>query len=313
MMRRIVCICVLALIWAASGVSPARAATCDAVVSDFNFGSVTLRSGAVNRTSGTLRITCSDPLLSVVGVCVRFGPGSGGAGANNNPRYLRHGGGAALPYQLRLGGYGTGFGTLNETFLSVTTLLGSTGSVTVPIYAEILEAGTSFDAGWYESVFSGTSNIEMSYGVLSCDLFAQSRPVPDFRVTANAVSSCELDVGTMNFGNLPSLALGPVDAVAPIDVRCTEGTNYTVSLGLGDGVGVTDPALWRMTNGLSTLAYGLYRDPSRTQVWGALPGTRATGVGSGSNQRYNVYGRIHAGQTTVLGTYTDNVVVTVNY
>ncbi|HAR53032.1 MAG TPA: hypothetical protein DCS45_14310, partial [Roseovarius nubinhibens] len=72
-------------------------------------------------------------------------------------------------------------------------------------------------------------------------------------------------------------------------------------------------ALRRMTNGLSTLAYGLYRDPSRTQVWGSLPGTRATGVGSGSNQRYNVYGRIHAGQTTVLGTYTDNVVVTVNY
>jgi spore coat protein U-like protein len=36
-------------------------------------------------------------------------------------------------------------------------------------------------------------------------------------------------------------------------------------------------------------------------------------VGSGSNQRYNVYGRIHAGQATVLGTYTDNVVVTVNY
>lgn len=312
-MRRAFFICVLALVWTVSGVGTARAATCDAVVSDFNFGAVTLRSGAVNRTSGTLRITCSDPLLSVVGVCVRFGAGSGGAGANYNPRYMRHSTGASLPYQLRLGGYGTGFGTLNQTFVNVTTLLGSTGTVTLPIYAEILNAGTSFDAGMYESVFSGTSHIEMSYGILSCDLFGQSRPVPDFRVSANAVSSCELDVGNMNFGTLPSLALGPVDATAPIDVRCTEGTSYTVSLGMGDGPGVSEPALRLMTNGLSTLAYGLYRDPSRSQVWGTFPGTRASGVGTGTNQRYTVYGRIHAGQATALGTYTDNVVVTVYY
>ena len=292
--------------------SRAQAATCEAQMSDIAFGSVSLRAGAVNRTSGTLSIECTNALVSVVGVCIRFGPGSAGAGPGNAPRYLRNGSGDALAYNLSAGGYGALYGTLNEVFVEVPIVLGR-GRVTVPIYAEILSTGTEFDTGLYESVYSGATHIEMSYGLLSCDLFGTSQSVPDFRVSAETVASCELDVGSMNFGQVSGLASRPADAEAAIDIRCTAGTSYTVSLGMGETPGVTDPTARRMRSLTHSLVYGLYHDFGRSMPWGEAPSQRAQGAGSGYGQRYMVYGRIHAGQQTAIGVYTDSVVVTVHY
>lgn len=290
----------------------ASAATCEAQMSDVSFGSVSLRAGAVNRTSGTLSIECSNALVSAVGVCIRFGPGSAGAGPGNAPRYLRNGSGDTLAYTMTTGGYGSLYGTLNEVFVEVPVVLGN-GRVTIPVYAEILSTGTEFDTGTYQSVFSGAAHIEMSYGLLSCNLFGQSQSVPDFRVSAETVASCELDVGTMNFGQITSLATAPADAEAAIDIRCTAGTSYSVSLGMGNGTGVTDPAARKLRSLTNTLTYGLYRDAARSMVWGEAPSQRATGAGTGYGQRFMVYGRIHAGQSTPIGVYSDSVVVTVHY
>lgn len=296
--------------------APARAANCTAQMSDINFGAVSLRAGASNRTTGTLNIECQDPLAAVVGVCVRFGPGSGGAGAGNSPRYMGPVGAGAdqLAWQMRSGGYGALNGTLNEVFVLVPILpILTTGEVSVPIFAEILSTGTEVDPGSYASVFSGAGNIRMDYGLLSCDLFGTGQALPQFQVSAEVTSSCELDVGALDFGRIGSLGSAPADAVGAVDVRCTAGTDYSVSMGLGSGPGVSDPAQRKMRNGPFLLDYGLYRDAARSLVWGEAPGQRASATGIGSTQRFNVYGRIHQGQDTQIGLYSDNVVVTVNY
>lgn len=97
---------------------------------------------------------------------------------------------------------------------------------TIPIFAEDLGTGTEFDSGAYRSVFAGQPDVETSYGILSCDLFGQSRPVPEFGVSAETVASCELDVGALNFGRITGLATGPADAEATVDIRCTAGAGY---------------------------------------------------------------------------------------
>lgn len=291
--------------------APLRAATCEANVSDIDFGAVSLRSGEVNRTSGTLNVTCSSLVAEQVGVCVRFGPGSGGAGQGNAPRYMTGPTGQSLAYQLRRGGHGAVHGTLNEVFLPV-TVVGSVGQVTIPIYAELLANGTEFATGNYRSEFSGQPHIEMSYGIAGCEVFGQGHPVSEFTVSAQTVASCELDVGSLDFGQISSLA-APVDATAAVDIRCTAGTGYSVSMGLGEGPGVTHPAQRRMRGALGTLAYGLYRDPGRSLVWGEAAQERNSGTGTGYGQRFLVHGRIHQGQQAPTGSYSDNVVVTVHY
>lgn len=294
--------------------APAKAASCNASMSDVAFGAVSLRTGAVNRTSGTLTIECSDALLALVGVCVRFGPGSGGAGSGNAPRYMRNSAGDALSYRLSTGGYGALYGNLSEVFLEVPILLGlGTGRIDVPIFAEILSNGTEHDIGQYSSLFSGPEDIELSYGVLSCNLLGTTQQMADFQVTAETTASCELDVGTLNFGQINGLATNHADADASVDIRCTSGTGYTVALGLGDGAGVTNPAQRKMHSLTSSLNYGLFLDAARTAVWGEAPGQRAAGTGTGYNQRYTVFGRIYSGQDEEIGVYNDNVVVTVHY
>jgi spore coat protein U-like protein len=202
---------------------------------------------------------------------------------------------------------------LNEVYFTVPLLMGRSGRFSIPIHGEIQSTGTAIDTGYYSSVFSGPSQIEMSYGILSCNLFGQSHPVPDFKVSAETVASCELDVGAMDFGRINGLGAAPADATASVDVRCTNGTPYSVSLGLGNGQGVTDPAQRKMTALGNTLTYGLFHDPGRSQVWGEAPAQRANGAGTGLNQRYTVYGRIYQKQQAAIGIYHDSVVVTVNY
>ncbi|MGY3439155.1 MULTISPECIES: Csu type fimbrial protein [unclassified Marinovum] len=292
--------------------APAQAATCTAEVSDILFGAISLRSGEVNRTSGTLTVSCSNALVSDVGVCVRFGAGSGGAGSGNTPRFMTGPTGQSLAYQLRRGGHGAAYGTLDTAYLNVPIVRGQ-GQATLPIYGEILSNGTEYDTGVYASVFSGPSNIELSAGVVSCDLFGPSTPVPDFRVSAQTVASCELDVGSMNFGQITGLGRAPADAIGTVDIRCTSGAEYAVSMGLGNGLGVSNPTYRKMRSGLSTLVYGLFRDSARSLVWGEAPNQRAYGTGSGYGQRFNVYGRVYKGQPAAFGTYDDSVVVTVHY
>lgn len=125
----------------------------------------------------------------------------------------------------------------------------------------------------------------------------------------------------VDFGNLTVGALAaPVDAAGGVSVQCSKSTAYTVYL--GDGNQRIAGGNRRMKNGTALLAYQLYKNAARTQVWDATGGTGATGgsggvngTGSGTSQNLTVYARIPAG-TSVPGTpgaYADTVVVTVTY
>ena len=299
------------LIFLALMMGRAEAASCSAVVSAINFGSVSVRTGVTNSTSGNVAITCSGG-HGTIGVCVDFGPGGGGAGAGNSPRYMRRADNSALNYELRSGGNGSSYGTLTSVFVSMLVVLGN-GSANVPIYADITSDSVAVGTGSYSSVFSGASNISLRFGLLSCNLAGTIVAVPNFTVSANVVPSCELNVGALDFGNIPALLNNPVAGQATIDVRCTADTTYRVDLGLGSGTGATGPTDRRMMNGLATLIYGLYQDAAHGQPWGNTVGNSRSGTGAGGSQTLTVYGQIAAGQTTRTGTYSDSVVVTLTY
>jgi spore coat protein U-like protein len=75
-----------------------------------------------------------------------------------------------------------------------------------------------------------------------------------------------------------------------------------------------------MFSGVNTLDYNLYFSTAYTQVWGdgsagTFRGTATLFVSPGSpaTARGTVYGMIPAGQDVAAGTYSDTIVMTVNY
>lgn len=287
---------------------PAAALSCTAQVTDINFGSVSLRAGATSQTSGNVTISCTGAVGVLVNACLQFGPGSGGEAAGGSPHYMI-GGGNSLPFVFSA----QGTTPASQIFVSMPVVLGE-ASQTVTLGATIPSGVTAVPTGSYASTFSGTGDASLTYGTLSsCGGLGTVSQVPDFTVSAQVVPSCEVDVGSLDFGNIPAVLNAPVDAQAPISVRCSDNTPYSIALGPGNGPGVTGPTNRAMTNGLMTLRYGLYRDSGRSLPWGDTSGNIVAATGQGTTQAYTVYGRVFAGQTPTIGVYGDSVVVTVNY
>lgn len=146
-----------------------------------------------------------------------------------------------------------------------------------------------------------------------------SQPVFAATTTGNLLVNATVNAACI-FGNITSVNFGNYtgvqnDATGTIEVNCTNGTAYTVSLGPGTGPSATTTN--RLMTGVpsaTTLAYALYRDPGRTQNWGNVIGTdTVAGTGSGAVQTLTAYGRIVAGLTPLSGSYNDTVLITITY
>ena len=287
----------------------ARAQNCSATMTDLVFGTITLRSGVTNETSGNLSITCAG--FVNVGVCVYFGEGGGGAGAGLSPRFMRRADNAALDFQLRRSGNGGTDIWDGEHFTLNNALLGRT--INVPVYADIESSGFGVGPGSYSSTFSGNANARIEFNTNSCAQPGTVRSVNAFTVSADVAASCEVDAATLDFGVLGASLPAPVDAVTEIIVRCSDGAPYSVRLDNGVGSGASGPTDRRMEAGASQLVYGLYRDAARTQPWGDQAGNSVSGTGAAVDQGIDVYGRIFAGQPLNAGSYSDSVLITVEY
>lgn len=120
-----------------------------------------------------------------------------------------------------------------------------------------------------------------------------------------ATPPTDLDFGTT------SLLTADIDQTATITVTCTEAAPYDVGLGGGTS---GDTAARTMTGTGGDVAYQLYQDAARTEVWGDLVGTDTVdATGTGVAQTHTVYGRVPPQPTPPAGTYTDTVAVTVTW
>jgi spore coat protein U-like protein len=139
--------------------------------------------------------------------------------------------------------------------------------------------------------------------------------------SGNALAAgCSVAATAVNFGTYNPLSGTPDDAAGTVTFSCDLLVglfmSWTVSLSTGNS-GSYSPRL--LNKGVSTLSYNLYTSAARSSVWG--DGTGVTSVVSdqrtlviGSNTyNYPVYGRIPIGQDAAAGSYTDTIVVTVNY
>ncbi|MBH0192433.1 MAG: spore coat protein U domain-containing protein, partial [Nitrospira sp.] len=101
-----------------------------------------------------------------------------------------------------------------------------------------------------------------------------------------------------------------------VSVRCSglgKGTEQvSISLSTG-GSGSFNPRT--LSQGSERLNYNLYLDPGHTQIWGNGTGGTLKHVSVSNNRPaiIPIFGRIPPGQDVSAGTYSDTIVVTIDY
>lgn len=122
---------------------------------------------------------------------------------------------------------------------------------------------------------------------------------------------CSLNVIGINFGLYDVFSPTPLDGTGTIDVSCDARTAFIVSFSTGLSTSYTAR---QMAYGINRLNYNLYRNAARNRVLGDGTGnTEVFSLNNARNRSFTVYGRIPPQQNVYVGSYTDNVIVTVTF
>lgn len=130
-------------------------------------------------------------------------------------------------------------------------------------------------------------------------------------VSASVTASCNISVPALAFGVYDTIGGTQKDAQTTITATCTQGTGSTIDM--NNGLNYSGER--RMAGpGSSFLQYFIYKDASRTQKWET--GAQGLNIGPAPNttaRTFQVYGRIPGGQAVPAGSFSDQVVVTLNF
>ena len=120
---------------------------------------------------------------------------------------------------------------------------------------------------------------------------------------------CSVSSQGVSFGNYDPFQPSSTDGVGDVSLNCDAVVNATISLSTGTGTYETRI----MDNGRSQLAYNLYADSQRIQVWGDGSGGSNTVSRRRRSGDIPVYGTIPALQNVTAGGYQDTIIITVTF
>jgi spore coat protein U-like protein len=123
--------------------------------------------------------------------------------------------------------------------------------------------------------------------------------------------SCTVSGAVLDFGSYTSGQPGALTGFAQIAYSdCPAGQ---LRFQLDGGANGTATAR-RLSNGSgSLLDYGIFRDSARTQNFGQGAEARLVNLTAPGSGNVSIYGRIPASQSVAAGTYTDTVVITLDF
>ena len=154
----------------------------------------------------------------------------------------------------------------------------------------------------------------MLAGLIPANAVAQTTVTGTFNVRITIQPECEIvSMTDLDFGTEGVLNTN-VDSTNLINVRCTNGTPYTLALDAGTGTGATC-ASRLMVGPTGTVTYSIYTTAARTTVWCDGTGGSSTqaGTGNGTTQPWTGYGRVPAQTTPEPDPYTDLITVSLTF
>lgn len=134
-----------------------------------------------------------------------------------------------------------------------------------------------------------------------------------FHVALTLQADCSITSSVLSFG-AQGVFSNAINQSAALNVTCSNAAPYSIGLDAGNVAGSTvDGRLLESTTG-DTVKFQLYKDASRSQIWGNTAGVNAlTGVGNGAMQVVPVYGQIGAQGQPTSGSYSATVTATVSF
>lgn len=134
---------------------------------------------------------------------------------------------------------------------------------------------------------------------------------------AKSITTCSISAVSVAFGTYTPMQTTPLEMNGTINISCSGVTgNNSITLDLSTGA--SNSYLTRtLVSGSTTLNYNLYFDAGYTQIWGNGTGGSVEGSANIKNNAPSasvpVYGAIAAHQDPDPGSYSDTILVTVNY
>jgi spore coat protein U-like protein len=127
-------------------------------------------------------------------------------------------------------------------------------------------------------------------------------------------ASCTISTTAVSFGTYNVFTTASLDSAGSVTYTCSG--NASVTIALNKGLAATfNPRTMR--KGSEALNYNLYRDATRTTIWG--DGTGGTTVYSNASVpnstpvTVTIYGRVPAQQDISAGSYSDTITATINF
>lgn len=143
---------------------------------------------------------------------------------------------------------------------------------------------------------------------------AQASTSARFEVSATVTADCSISVTDLSFGQYDPLGQNSsreLNAAAGVSMICTREARAKIVIDSGRN---PMSGTRGMSSGDQRVAYQIYRDASRTQVWGnGADAQQFVSAGVQNPQQFVVYARIPPGQEVASGTYSDVVMATVEF
>lgn len=133
--------------------------------------------------------------------------------------------------------------------------------------------------------------------------------------SAAGAAVCTVTTVPVAFGAYNPASGTATDGVGTINISCDKAPAVKpIAISTGGSGTYTSRA---MKNGTWSLNYNLYTSAARTQIWGNGTGGSVTvnygGGGTGPSYAITVYGRIPPSQNVGAGSYSDSLVVTIQF
>lgn len=142
--------------------------------------------------------------------------------------------------------------------------------------------------------------------VLAASRAAAETESQSIAVTAAVTKACTVNTVAVAFSSYDVNAAADLDQQGGVTVACTKGVSATISLaGSNDSRIMTGP-------GGATLSYGLYQNSGRSTAWDALSTVTYSSQGRAA-QTLPVYARIPKNQDVTFGSYSADVLATINF
>jgi len=168
------------------------------------------------------------------------------------------------------------------------------------------------------------SRLRKALGLVAIGVAVQGAPsieaqqaTANLQVTASVKKQCTITTTPVNFGAYDPIVTNKasnLDQQGTVVVTCTKGAGAKVWLALGSNASGSTRRM-QGPDAAAFLSYELYKDASRSSVWGNddTTGLDVPPATTANPQTFTVYGRVPSGQDATVGNYADTVVATVNF